>query len=98
MSKIVAEASVLKNNGTKLINFSSDLDKYLSNIRGDVDSISKVTYGKAPDKLVKVYEQLDTELKKFVTVLNTLGSNVQISAKNMETVDDTASDNLNFEG
>ncbi len=92
------ETSEIAQNGKKLVNFSKDLDKDLKEIKTTITELSQITFGDASPKLLSVYNQLNTELKKFVTVLDTLGSNVQTSAKNMDEVDKTATNNLNFEG
>jgi|GEM_PF-6503079 len=97
-SIIRGETEEISQNGQKLVNFSGDLEQELNSIKNVIDEIVESTYGSASEKLTTVYYQLDADLRKFVEELETLGTNVQTSASNMETVDDSAANSLTYEG
>ena len=98
MSAIKGNVSDIANSGKQLVNFSEDLNTQLTAIKGTVDEIGEMTFGTASDKLLEVYYNLNEDLKKYVTELETLGTNVQTSASNLETIDSEASANLSYEG
>lgn len=84
--------------GDQLINFSSDLNEYLTNIRNAVDDIAESTYGKSSPQLLDNYYRLDSDLRTYVTELDTLGNNIKTSANNLELIDENAAANLSYEG
>ena len=81
---------------TKLQDFSTHLDTTLTSLKNAVDDISEMTYGSASQTLLTTYYALDTDLKTYVTELETLGKNVQTSSNNLEAIDDAASSGLSY--
>lgn len=81
---------------TKLQDFSTQLDTTLTSLKNAVDDISEMTYGSASQTLLTTYYALDTDLKTYVTELETLGKNVQTSSNNLEAIDDAASSGLSY--
>ncbi len=88
----------INRSGKQLQDFSSQLDTTLKNVKSIVDEIASSTYGSASNTLLDVYYSLNTDLEKYVQELDTLGTNVQTSASNLETIDTDATANLSYEG
>ena len=98
MGAIKGNVADIAKSGQQLVTFSEDLSAELASIKSTVDEIGELTFGTASDKLLEVYYSLNEDLQKYVTELNTLGTNVQTSASNLETIDSEASANLSYEG
>ncbi len=98
MGSIKGNVEDIAKSGQELVNFSEDLSTELTSIKSTVDEIVEMTFGSASDKLLEVYYSLNEDLQKYVVELDTLGSNVQTSASNLETIDTEASANLSYEG
>ena len=98
MGAIKGNVADIARSGQQLVNFSEDLSAELASIKSTVDEIGELTFGSASDKLLEVYYSLNEDLHKYITELNTLGTNVQTSASNLETIDSEASANLSYEG
>lgn len=98
MGVIKGNVEDIAKSGQQLVTFSEDLSSELASIKGIVDEVAELTFGSASDKLLEVYNSLNEDLKKYVTELDTLGTNVQTSASNLETIDTEASANLGYEG
>ena len=98
MGAIKGTVEEIAKSGQQLVDFSDDLSQELKSIKNTVDEISQMTFGTASDKLLEVYYALNQDLEKYVTELNTLGTNVQTSASNLETIDTEASSSLSYEG
>lgn len=98
MGAIKGTVAEIAKSGQQLVTFSEDLSQELASIKSTVDEISEMTFGSASDKLLDVYYSLNEDLQKYVVELDTLGTNVQTSASNLETIDSEASANLSYEG
>ncbi|MBO4591459.1 MAG: WXG100 family type VII secretion target [Eubacterium sp.] len=98
MGAIKGTVEDIARSGQQLVSFSEDLSSELTSIKGTVDAVAELTFGSASDKLLDVYNSLNEDLRKYVTELDTLGTNVQTSASNLETIDTEASANLSYEG
>lgn len=98
MSTVKGNVEDIAKSGQQLVSFSEDLSAELASIKSTVDEIVELTFGSASDTLLDVYNSLNEDLQKYVTELDTLGSNVQTSASNLETIDTEASANLSYEG
>ncbi|MBQ7149027.1 MAG: WXG100 family type VII secretion target [Pseudobutyrivibrio sp.] len=98
MGAIKGSVEEIARSGQQLVNFSQDLSQELASIKNTVDQIGELTFGSASDKLLDVYYSLNEDLQKYVVELDTLGTNVQASASNLETIDTEASANLSYEG
>lgn len=98
MGAIKGNVADIARSGQQLVNFSEELSSELTSIQNVIDSIGEMTFGSASDKLLEVYYGLNEDLRKYVVELNTLGTNVQTSASNLETIDTEASANLSYEG
>ena len=96
-TNITGQTDEIAKNGLQLVNFGGELEGDLGAIERTVKNVASQTFGDASPHLLDVYDQLHKELKKYVTVLQTLGANVQTSAKNMDILDSTAKNNLKFE-
>ena len=88
----------INRSGKQLQDFSSQLDTTLKNVKSVVDEIAAATYGSASNTLLDVYYNLNADLEKYVQELDTLGTNVQTSASNLEAIDADATANLSYEG
>lgn len=95
-SAIYANTEEVSSTGSQLSTFSETLEGYIETAKTVVDQIVQDTDGAASTTLDDTFYDLYNDLKKYVEELDKLGSNVQTSASNMETVDETASSNLSY--
>lgn len=97
-SKIAAETGELTANGSKLIEYSNELQTQLDTIKSAVDEIADGTFGDASPKLLDTYYALDKDLRQYVAVLDQLGQSVQASSQTLQDIDSTAASSLDYVG
>ena len=93
---IYAQTEEVSSTGSQLTTFAEELQGYIDSAKTVVDAIVEATDGAASTTLDETFYDLYNDLTKYVEQLELLGSNVQTSASNMETVDSTASGALSY--
>lgn len=93
---IYAQTEEVSSTGSQLSTFAETLQGYIDTAKTVVDAIVEATEGASKTTLDETFYDLYNDLTKYVEQLELLGSNVQTSASNMETVDTTASGSLSY--
>lgn len=93
---IFAQTEEVSSTGSQLSTFAETLQGYIDTAKTVVDTIVEDTDGAASTTLDDTFYDLYNDLTKYVEQLELLGSNVQTSASNMETIDTTASGALSY--
>jgi WXG100 family type VII secretion target len=93
---ISARTEEVSSTGSQLSTFAETLQGYIDTAKSVVDTIVEDTEGAAKTTLDETFYDLYNDLAQYVTDLDTLGSNVQTSASNMEMIDSTASGALTY--
>ena len=94
---ISAQTEEVSSTGSQLSTFAETLQGYIDTAKSVVDTIVEDTEGSAKTTLDETFYDLYNDLAQYVTDLDTLGSNVQTSASNMEMIDSTASGALTYQ-
>lgn len=93
---IRANTEEVSSTGSQLSTFAETLQGYIDTAKTVVDTIVEDTDGAASTTLDDTFYDLYNDLKQYVEQLEILGSNVQVSASNMDTIDQTASSSLSY--
>ena len=94
---ISAQTEEVSSTGSQLSTFAETLQGYIDSAKTVVDVIVQDIEGASKTTLDETFYDLYNDLAKYVENLETLGSNVQTSASNMEMVDSTASGALTYQ-
>ncbi len=87
MANIRVTPEVLEQQGTALVAFSEELGQTLENVKSKVNEIVEGWDGLAQDSYFAMYEEMQTSLKEFPNLVNSLGEATKSAAKAFSELD-----------
>ena len=96
---IGADTEALTANGVKLKTFADDLKTNLTSLKNNIDEAgAEGIFGTSANKLLEVYNALNTDLENYAKTIDLLSVNVKGSSNNKVNLDAAEASRLIYEG